>query len=147
MLRSVTGGQISVPGPTFSAQALTAIAPQPVRVARLDEQTVDASFRQVATYADPVTVYGSFQAVNTNLITHYGLDMNKRYAVFYASKRFKEATRDTAPDAFDYDGRRWIAVTGVDWFAMDGWDSVLVVDSGPTPHERRRPLRRYREHP
>lgn len=124
---------MSVPGSNLLALAMTAIAPQPVVWRASTGRTTDASGRMVSTFAAPVTLYGSFQAVNTNLITQYGLDMNQRYAVFYASARFKEPNRDTAPDVFDFDGRRWVMVTGVDWFGIDSWDSVLVVDSGPTP--------------
>lgn len=124
---------MSTPGSNLLAAALTVIAPQAVVWRAATGRTTDAAGRQSTVYADPVTVYGSFQAVNTALLTQYGLDMNKRYATFYASARFNEPGRDQSPDAFDFDGRRWVAVTGVDWFAIDGWDSVLVVDSGPIP--------------
>lgn len=122
-----------IPGSNLLAAALRVISPQAVTYRASTSRTTDASGRQVSTYAAPVTVYGSFQALNTGLVTQYGLDMNKRYATFYASVRFQEPTRDKAPDAFDFDGRRWIAVTDVEWFGIDGWDSVLLVDSGPTP--------------
>jgi len=124
---------VSTPGSNLLAMALTVQGQQAVVYRRATARTTDAAGRLVTTYAAPVTIYGSFQAVNTSLLTQYGLDLNKRYSTFYASSRFNEPGRDQAPDAFDYDGRRWIAVTGVDWFAQDGWDSVLVVDSGPTP--------------
>lgn len=121
------------PGSNLLAAALSAITPQPVTYLAATGRTTDGAGRQTPVYAAPVVVYGSFQAVNTDMLTRYGLDMNKRYATIYASVRFREPGRDQAPDAFDFDGRRWVAVTGVDWFAIDGWDSVLVVDSGATP--------------
>jgi len=124
---------MSTPGSNLLALALTVQGQQPVVWRRCTGRTTDAAGRQISVYAAPVTVYGSFQAVNTNMLSQYGLDMNKRYSTFFASSRFNEPDRDQAPDAFDYGGRRWVAVTGVDWFTQDGWDSVLVVDSGPTP--------------
>lgn len=124
---------MSVPGSNLLAQALTALGQQAVVYRRCTSRTTDAAGRQVSVYATPVTVYGSFQAVNTDLLTSYGLDMNKQYATFFASAQFNEPNRDQSPDAFDYGGRRWIAVTSVDWYAQDGWNSVLVVDSGPAP--------------
>jgi len=124
---------MSVPGSNLLAAAFTVITPQPVTYRASTGRTTNAAGLMTPTYAAPVTVYGSFQAVNTNMMAQLGLDMSKRYAMFYASRRFREPDRGNPPDAFTYDGRRWIGVSGVDWYAIDGWDSVLVVDSGPEP--------------
>lgn len=124
---------MSVPGSNLLALALTAIAPQPVQFRAYTGKTTRADGQQVNAYAAPVTLYGSWQAVTSQDKALYGLTLSSDYAVFYASTPMQNAVRDEAPDQFTYAGRRWSVIARTGWFAMDGWDSVLVIDIGPEP--------------
>jgi hypothetical protein len=124
---------MSTPGSNVLALALTAIAPQPVEYRAYTGKTTRADGQQVAAFAAPVTLYGSWQAVPSSDKAAYGLTLSMDYAVFYASTPMQNAVRDEAPDQFTYAGRRWSIVSRTGWFVMDGWDSVLVVDIGPEP--------------
>lgn len=125
---------MTVPGGNLLRQALRVIQPQAVEYRAFAGQTTTLDMRQVSTYAEPVTLYGSFQPVSRNNMAVQGLDMSKDYAVFYASQRFSAPGRDTSGDVLDYDGQRWQSVDkDNEWFAQDGWDALLLVSIGPTP--------------
>lgn len=121
------------PGSNLLAAALSVIAPSAVVWRAYTGKTTRADGVQVTTYAAPVTLYGSWQAVPSRDVAAYGLDMSKDYAVFYASTPFQNAARDEAPDAFTFTDRRWTVIGRTGWFTVDGWDSVLVIDTGPEP--------------
>lgn len=119
-----------IPGSDLLATALSVITPQEVTYRAFLGQTTDAAGLKSALYAEPVTLWGSFQPVSRSTMALQGLEMDKRYAVFYASQTFREPGRDGAGDHFAFGGRRWQAMGGTDWFAVDGWDATLVVDVG-----------------
>lgn len=125
---------MTVPGGNLLRLALTRIQPQAVEYSAFAGLTTTTDMRLVSSYAEPVTLYGSFQPVSRNNMASQGLDMTKDYAVFYASQRFSDPGRDTSGDVLDYDGRRWqsMGMNG-EWFAQDGWDCLFVVAIGPTP--------------
>lgn len=124
---------MSVPGSNLLARALTAIAPQAVTYRAYQGKTTRADGVQATTYAAPVTLYGSWQAVTSADKAAYGLVLSSDYATFYASTLMQNTVRDEGPDVFTYAGRRWSVVARTGWFVMDGWDSVLVIDIGPEP--------------
>lgn len=121
------------PGSNLLAQALRVIAPQAVVFRAYQGKATRADGVQITSYAAAVTLYGSFQAVSSKDVVAYGMDISKDYAVFYASQPFQNAARDEAPDAFTFNGRRWTVVGRTGWFAIDGWDAVLLIDTGPEP--------------
>lgn len=125
---------MTVPGGNLLRLALTRIQPQAVEYRAFTGQTTTADMRQVSAYAQPVTLYGSFQPVSRGAMAVQGLDMTLDYALFYASQRFLQPGRDTSGDVLDYDGRRWQSVDkDNEWFAQDGWDALLLVSTGPLP--------------
>ncbi len=125
---------MSVPGGNLLRLALRTISPQAVEYHAFVGLVQTPDLIERPAYAEPVTLYGSFQPVSRKTMADQGLDMTKRYGVFYASARFADPGRDTSGDVFDYDDRRWQS-EGMDgdWFAQDGWDAVLLVEIGPVP--------------
>lgn len=119
------------PGSNLLAEALTLIAPQAVTYRAYTAQTTNEAGEKTATYANPVTRYGSFQPVSRTVMALQGLDMDKRYALFYVSSNIRNPGRDGSGDLFGFNGRAWQAMGGADWFAIDGWDATLLVDVGP----------------
>lgn len=118
------------PGSNLLAAALRVIAPQAVQFYAYAGKSTRADGKQISTYAAPVTLYGSWQAVTSGDKAAYGLTLSSDYAVFYASTLFQNAVRDESPDQFVYAGRRWTVIARTGWFVMDGWDSVLLIDTG-----------------
>lgn len=119
------------PGSNLLAEALTVIEPQKVGYRRFIRQAPDVAGVMVTEYGPPRDLWGSFQPVSKSTMVLQGLEMDKRYALFYASQTFREPGRDGAGDQFTFGGRRWTAMGGTDWYAVDGWDAALLVDIGP----------------
>lgn len=125
---------MTVPGGNLLRLALTRIQPQAVEYRAFAGETTAPNLRQVSTYTEPVTLYGSFQPVSRSEMAVQGLDMTQDYATFYGLQRFLQPGRETSGDVLDYDGRRWQSVDKPgEWFAQDGWDALLVVSIGPIP--------------
>lgn len=118
-----------IPGSNILALALTVQSPQAVQFYAWTGKSTRADGVEVNSYATPVTLYGSWQAVSSKDKAAYGLTMSMDYAVFYCSREFQNAARDEAPDQFVYAGTRWTVIARTGWFDMDGWDAVLVIAS------------------
>lgn len=118
------------PGSNLLAEALTLIAPQAVTYRAFVSQTTNEAGEDTATYSNTVTLWGSFQPVSRTVMALQGLDMDKRYALFYVSANTRNPGRDGAGDLFGFNGRAWQAMGGADWYAIDGWDATLLVDVG-----------------
>jgi hypothetical protein len=59
-----------------------------------------------------------------------GLDLKKKYYTVYFSNDVLDIERDVSGDQISYNGRQLQATSGIDWFSLDGWKSVLMVDIG-----------------
>lgn len=80
----------------------------------------------VATFAEPVLIKGSLQAVPRNMYEAHGLDLNKKYALFYVSKSVVEVQRDVTGDQFTYNGEKFQVESTTDWFGQDGWKGLIA---------------------
>ena len=123
---------MNVPGSNLLATALQVITPQAVSYARYTGTTTNAAGLDTATYAAAVDLYGSFQPMDVAAVVYRGLDMAKKYALFYASQRFLAPGRDGAGDVMTFDSRVWQVMDAKSWYAVDGWDVVLLVEVGPS---------------
>lgn len=112
------------------ALALTVIPPQTVRYYAFTGKSTSPSGRAVPEYAPGVDRQGSFQPVSRSRMEREGLDMDRSYAVFYGPGTYRTAARNSGPDQFGFDGRRWEAQDVADWATYDGWSGVLCVDVG-----------------
>ena len=119
-----------IPGQNLLNMCLTLIAKQTIDYYQFVSRALNPVGQDVTTYADPVTMYGSFQAVTRKLYTLYGLDLQKDYSTFYASADILDVTRDVSGDQIVYGGRRYQVESDNDWFRQDGWKGVLCVDIG-----------------
>lgn len=124
---------MSVPGSNLLNQAMRLIASQAVEYYRATGRTVNDLGQFITSYEDPVTMYGSFQAVPKQLYQAYGLDWQRSYFTFYTSNPIKDVARDLSPDVITYGGDRYQCESNNDWYKVDGWRGVLCVllDAGP----------------
>lgn len=117
-----------VPGSNLLRMAMGVIGAQEVQWLQFLGKTTNAAGIDVPTFAEPVTVYGSFQAVGQNLLQNLGLDWTKNYATFYATMDFGDVERDKTGDRLVYGGKTFSCESKTPWFEQDGWSRVLCVE-------------------
>lgn len=120
-----------VPGSNLLALALTVQGVQHVLWAQDLGRVTNAVGKDVTSYSFPVAVGGAFQPKDSAWAALRGLDVQKSYAMFYASEPMRPVDRGLSGDHFAYGGSLWQPVGDVDWFNQDGWKSVALVRIGP----------------
>lgn len=121
---------VFVPGMNLLNMALTVIQRQTITYYQYNGRSLNLVGQDVATYASPVDIAGSFQPVPRNLYMQYGLDFQKDYYTFYSSNNLLDITRDVSGDQIVFNNKRFQVESGNDWFQLDGWKGVLVCNIG-----------------
>lgn len=116
-----------VPGSNLLNRALRLIVSQMVTYYRFISRSVNSVGQDVTLYADPVTLYGSFQAVDRKLYDQYGLDLQRSYYTFYSSNNITDVGRDVSGDQLVFSGQLFQVESNNDWFKVDGWKGILCV--------------------
>jgi hypothetical protein len=119
-----------VPGSNLLNTAMGVIAKQTVVWHQFIERTVDDYGIDVSKYAAAKTIRGSWQPVPRRLYQTLGLDFNKIYVTFYASKDILDVQRDVAGDQVTFCGMRYQVLQANDWNDVDGWTAVLLIQVG-----------------
>ena len=119
-----------IPGMNILNMALAVIAKQTIQYYQYTGRALNDLGQDVATYAAPVDIFGSWQPVPRNLYVVLGLDLQKDYFTFYSSNNILDITRDVSGDQLMYDGRRYQVESNVDWYNLDGWKGILCVNIG-----------------
>lgn len=122
-----------IPGSNLLKRASRLIRLQPVVWRAFVSQTKNAQGVVVPTYAAPVTIQCSVQAVSRTMYTQFGLDLQKNYVMVYTSNTLRDLERNKTCDQIDFGGRRFDVQSNTDWFSMDKWRGALCVDVGATP--------------
>lgn len=91
-------------------------------------RTPNAIGYDVNTFAAPVKQYGSVQPVQQNMYQQLGLDFNHAYFTFFVSRDVVEVTRDVSADYILWNGKKYKCLSKMDWYAGDGWVSVLCIE-------------------
>ncbi|MEX9216284.1 hypothetical protein AB7W40_19720 [Providencia rettgeri] len=81
-------------------------------------------------YHEPVAVCGSWQAVDVQDVQNMGFDTNQVYRRFYTSQDIKAVQRGTSPDYLVFEGKKYDVVGDADWYAQNGWKSILCIEAG-----------------
>jgi predicted NAD-dependent protein-ADP-ribosyltransferase YbiA (DUF1768 family) len=119
-----------VPGSNLLGIALTVIAPQQIVLYRFLSRTQNAIGEWVSTYAAGIPVEGSWQPVDQNKYESLGLDLSKKYYMFYTSEVIESIARGVSPDLAERNGRKYSTVADTPWNDVDGWQSAMFVDIG-----------------
>ena len=109
-------------------QAFSAIPKQSFSYYAFTGRTTNDVGYDIATYASPLTVFGSVQAIPREKYEFMGLDFQKKYINIYISKEIIDIDRDVSGDQFFVLGRRFQALSKTWWFNIDGWVAVLCVE-------------------
>jgi hypothetical protein len=120
--------RMTVPGSNLLNMAMGLIGAQAVGWRKYLGKVTNAAGFDVITWAEAVTVYGSFQPVSDAMVQQLGLDMTKNYATFFASENFGEVDRDKTGDRLVYAGKTYQIESKTPWHSQDGWDYVLCVE-------------------
>jgi hypothetical protein len=120
---------MNVPGSNLLNQALRVISPSMVKYYKNTGQITNDQGLVVASYAPPVSVKGSVQAVPKSRYEAYGLDFSKNYVTFYASRMMIDLQRAKSGDKFEFAKKVFVVQDKTDWFAIDGWSGVIAVET------------------
>ncbi len=118
---------MNVPGSNLLNIALRAIRSQTIQYYVYTGRAPDSVGREVATFASPVSILGSFQPVSRAVYQQYGLDVSKNYYMFYVQTNALALERNVSGDQIAFNGQRFQCQSETNWFAMDGWTGILVV--------------------
>lgn len=122
-----------IPGSNILNMAMSVIATQAVDYYAYAYRTVNDIGLDVAGYQDPVTIYGSVQAVPRSVYQERGLDLQKNYVNFFVRSDAIDLHRDTSGDQFRYSGKVFQLISTTNWYGQDGWVEVLCVEIGNPP--------------
>ena len=122
---------MAVPGGNLLATALACIDCEAFSVYRFAGKTVNAIGLDVLTYSDPIETFGSIQPVDRNQYSDLGLDFAKRHIQVWTESEVDDLYRMQAGDHIAWDGRRWEVSSKVNWFPIDGWNSVVATQVPP----------------
>ena len=123
---------MAVPGSNLLTAALELICPEPFQLYRYQGKTTNDIGYDVRTYAAPITIRGSIQAVDRAYYAEQGLDFNKRHIQVWTETEVEDLYRARSGDQIAWEGQRWEVLNESDWFPIDGWNSFVAVQV-PTP--------------
>ncbi len=121
-----------IPGSNLLDEALTVIAGTTIQYYAFDSVTTNDIGYDVVTYATPVPINASVQAVPREVYGDMGLDFSKQYIAIWASQDFGVLGRDRPSDQVGFNGSRYEIMEESAWHPIDGWDSILAIKV-PTP--------------
>lgn len=119
-----------IPGSNLLSQALTRIAPTEIQWLQFTGRELNDVRQWVSSFADPVTILASVQAVPRSRYESLGLDFQKRYISIFALTNIADLTRNESGDRFIWGGRLYEVPSKTDWIPQDGWNEIIAVDVG-----------------
>jgi hypothetical protein len=122
-----------IPGSNLFNRASRLIKPTSVQYFQFTSRALNAARQWVPTYADPVALAASVQAVDRSTYVQFNLDFQKNYIRLYASQDIIDLKRDHSGDRFTWNGVLYQIDDQNSWFAQDGWASCLAIEVGPAP--------------
>lgn len=123
---------MTIPGSDLLAEALTVINGTELLWYRSQGRAQDAEGNWVTSFADPVTVDGSWQPIDSSKYEYLGLDVQRSYQIFYTHAPIQTVEANKTPDFIVANGRKWVAQKDVsNWLAYDGWGVFVFIDEGP----------------
>ena len=119
---------MNVPSSNLLSTALTPICPESFNLRKFVSRTTNEIGLDVATYSDPVELFGSVQAVDARFYADFGLDFEKNYIHIWTETQITNVQRLTSPDVIEWNSKRWEVVSDNDWFPVDGWNNFICVE-------------------
>lgn len=117
-----------IPGANLLNMALTVIGRQRFEYLAFLSRKPNNVGQDITTYKPPVCLTGSVQPVPRSYYQLYGLDFQRNYQTFFVSKNALDVARDISGDHMIFNRKTYQCVSRTDWFAVDGWESILCVE-------------------
>lgn len=118
-----------IPGSNLLNLAMTVQGLQQVLYYRFISRTTNEIGLDESDYDSPIIVTGSLQPVPRDRYEQLGLDFNRNYFTFYASKNIQDLKRDVSGDKISFNGKVFECISANDWYAIDGWLSITMVET------------------
>lgn len=118
---------MEVPGSNLLAEALEVIEPQLITYFRNTGRTQNDVYQWVSDFDAGTEIYASVQAVKRSVYDQFGLEFQRNYVMLFVMVDAIDLDRDVSGDEFEWNGRRYRCESESDWYAMDGWTSILSV--------------------
>lgn len=117
-----------IPGSNLLNMALGSISPSVLLYYQFVSNSTNDLGIVVPVYADPIDISGSFQPVPRSMYAEMGLDLNKKYANFYASSNILDLNRGITGDGFQFQNEFYKCESATLWYGIDGWTAALLVN-------------------
>lgn len=109
------------PGSNLLDDAFDLIDPVDILHYKFQARITNSAGQYISSYAKPVTISASVQAVPRTLFALYGLDYQKNYVMVYTSHDTQDLAREKSGDLFiTPDSRVWKLESESDWYGEDG---------------------------
>lgn len=126
---------MTTPGSNLLKSAMKLIKKQTVQHRPFLGRGVNSIGNNTDQYGPGKDIRGSFQTVPRSSYEKNGLDFSNSYATFYSTTPIGCVDRGRSGDLIIFAGRTWKCEAPNDWYAVDGWTGVLMVDIGPEEKE------------
>lgn len=117
-----------IPGSNIFSMAASIISMQQVLYYRFLSRVTNSIGLDESDYDSPVIVSGSLQPIPRSRYEQLGLDFNRNYMTFYASKNIQDLGRDVSGDKLIYNGKVFDCLSSNDWFGIDGWLAITIIE-------------------
>ena len=118
---------MSTPGSNLLKRARKLIKFGSVKYYATTGRTLNTARQWVASFGPSSPLSCSVQAVPRSVYQKEGLDFNKFYVRVWAPLAMASLDRDTSGDRFIYNSDLYSFSDGENWFAQDGWATVLAI--------------------
>lgn len=116
-----------IPGSNLLNLAHTVIKQQEFGYIQFLGTTTAANGDKVPSYAAPVIMRGSVQPIEQKVMKRGGLEWNQRAIGIWGSRDFTDVARDRPGDRVSFGNYVYDIIGEVEWFEVDGWDTIVAV--------------------
>lgn len=113
--------------PNLFKMATSVIPPETIQYEHFIGCVVNDIGIAVPTYAEPIQIKASVQAVGDDFYKDLGLDFQKEYYTVYSNQRMYGVNEQEQPDRLTFHGKTFTVHKNTHWEEYNGWGSVVVV--------------------
>lgn len=119
-----------IPGSNLLNMARRLIKFQTIQYYQFQSRVLNSARQWVPSFADPIPIQASVQAVDRNRYLDMGLDFNSQYIQLWAPINMVDLTRDSSGDRLVWNGDWYQMKSEQSWWIQDGWAQALAVRIG-----------------
>jgi len=81
----------------------------------------------IPAYGEQYLIDASFQPIESSIIEHLGLELDKTYRVLYTNELIQNIEDNTSSDIVYFNGVGYQCLKKSDWLSYNGWNGVVCV--------------------